>query len=182
MARVGPTALTKFGEGLNRTIKSSRQSLHPTRRLPIVFVAMFGFGKGKRSVPARGPGHRHASAEQRQEIYKRDGGRCVYCGVRLTRSAFHSDHVVAYSKRGGTVVANLAVSCGPCNMAKQAMSAESFQRVIKKQGLKARDQMAARHMTASAAHQHSRGKKGRVGKQVGRAIRRQAVRSAFKLF
>lgn len=143
---------------------------------------MFGFGKSKRSVPARGPGHRHASAEQRQEIYKRDGGRCVYCGVRLTRSAFHSDHVVAYSKRGGTVVANLAVSCGPCNMAKQAMSAESFQRIIKKQGLKTRDQMAARHMTASAAHHHSQRKKSRIGKQVGRAVRRQAVRRAFKLF
>lgn len=147
-------------------VKSSRKGLLPTRQLPNVSMAMFGFGKSKRSVPTRGPGHRHASQEQRQKIYKRDGGRCVYCGVRLTRSAFQSDHVVPYSKRGGTVVANLAVSCGPCNMAKQTMSAESFRRVIKERGLKTRDQMAARHMYASAAHQHSRRKKSKVVRAV----------------
>jgi 5-methylcytosine-specific restriction endonuclease McrA len=143
---------------------------------------MFGFGKRHPATPSRGPGHRHASQEQRQQIYARDGGRCVYCGVALTRSAFVSDHVVAYSKHGGTVVSNLAVSCARCNMAKQAMPAQSFQRIIRKQGLKTRDQMAARHMTGSEAHQRPQRKKSRAGKQVGRAVRRQAVRSIFKLF
>lgn len=55
------------------------------------------------------------SAELRQEVFQRDGYRCVSCGAstRLT-----IDHIIPISKGGTNDRANLQTLCRPCNTSK----------------------------------------------------------------
>ncbi len=56
----------------------------------------------------------------RQLVEARAGGACEYC--RLLQAAagvtFHIEHPVPRSRRGQTVMSNLALSCPGCNLAK----------------------------------------------------------------
>ncbi|HEX5472392.1 MAG TPA: HNH endonuclease signature motif containing protein [Lacipirellulaceae bacterium] len=56
----------------------------------------------------------------RKLVVARAGGACEYC--RLLQDAtgvtFHLEHVLPRSSGGETVLANLALSCPACNMAK----------------------------------------------------------------
>lgn len=54
----------------------------------------------------------------RQEVLKRDGHRCRYCGS--SSPVFHMDHVYPESKGGETSVENLVTACPSCNTKKQA--------------------------------------------------------------
>ena len=57
------------------------------------------------------------SARQRQEVYKRAGGCCEYCGrsvdVRLAK--FEIDHIVSLKYGGEESSENLCLTCAPCN-------------------------------------------------------------------
>lgn len=54
-------------------------------------------------------------ALSRQNIYKRDGYRCIYCG---SRDRLTLDHVIPRSKGGRDSWQNLATACQGCNTAK----------------------------------------------------------------
>ena len=60
----------------------------------------------------------------RHQVFKRDGYRCIYCGVelgdardgqRLGRSDFTIDHINPQDQGGGNTFANTAVACYECN-------------------------------------------------------------------
>ncbi len=53
-------------------------------------------------------------ALHREEVYKRDGYQCVYCGGPPE----HLDHVIPQSKGGGHDIRNLVTSCARCNLSK----------------------------------------------------------------
>lgn len=53
-------------------------------------------------------------ALHRQEVYKRDGYQCVYCGGQPE----HLDHVIPKSKGGIDHPINLVTSCARCNLSK----------------------------------------------------------------
>lgn len=63
----------------------------------------------------------------RQIVVARAGGACEYC--RLLQAAagvtFHLEHFVPLSHGGQTVLANLALSCPGCNLAKAERTAGS---------------------------------------------------------
>ena len=61
---------------------------------------------------------------QRVVIYRRDGGKCKYCGSQVPWSDFHADHVVAHSKAGPTTVENGWLACSKCNTKKGAKPVE----------------------------------------------------------
>lgn len=50
------------------------------------------------------------------EVYKRDKGRCVYCGSDVN---LHYDHIIPFSKGGSsTTAANIQLLCAKCNLRK----------------------------------------------------------------
>lgn len=59
----------------------------------------------------------------RYEVLRRDRFQCVLCGASPAKSPcceLHVDHVVAYSRGGQTVLANLRTLCSQCNVGKGA--------------------------------------------------------------
>ncbi|MBQ5923219.1 MAG: HNH endonuclease [Alistipes sp.] len=48
-------------------------------------------------------------------VYRRDGGRCVYCGATEN---LHLDHIIPFSCGGATSVENLQLLCQKCNLEK----------------------------------------------------------------
>ena len=49
------------------------------------------------------------------------GGRCAYCGKKLTDETFHVDHILPRCLGGSDAFGNLIASCSDCNYAKRGM-------------------------------------------------------------
>jgi 5-methylcytosine-specific restriction endonuclease McrA len=59
----------------------------------------------------------------REEIKRRDGYRCVYCG---SSEDLTIDHVVPQCKGGKTDSSNCVAACRSCNLAKGSMQVDEF--------------------------------------------------------
>lgn len=57
----------------------------------------------------------HIPREVVDAVYRRDGGRCVYCG---SVENLHLDHIIPFSRGGATNVENLQLLCQKCNLEK----------------------------------------------------------------
>lgn len=68
----------------------------------------------------------------RRRILARDGHRCFYCGAELPAAGrgAHVDHRHPVRRGGGDEEANLAASCGACNIAKGSMTEAQFLRYV----------------------------------------------------
>jgi hypothetical protein len=64
--------------------------------------------------------HRGFDEAQRIAIYRRDGGKCKFCGADVPWEDYHADHVVAHVQGGPTTVANGWLACSKCNLKKGA--------------------------------------------------------------
>ena len=60
---------------------------------------------------------RSFSQRQRQILSIVGGNTCQICGKNL-KEGFHADHVVAYSKKGKTILKNGQAICPKCNLKK----------------------------------------------------------------
>lgn len=54
-------------------------------------------------------------ADVRQFVWRRDDGRCIFCG---TEEDLQFDHVIPYSRGGANSVENIQILCGSCNRQK----------------------------------------------------------------
>jgi len=68
---------------------------------------------------------KHKIPPSRQNIFKRDGYQCVYCGDREKRR-LTIDHVIPQSKGGKNTWSNLVTACNDCNHSKADMSLSEF--------------------------------------------------------
>lgn len=59
----------------------------------------------------------------RQNVYKRDGFKCAYCG---NKKSLTWDHIVPECEGGKTTWTNLVTCCKQCNNEKDRMSVEEF--------------------------------------------------------
>lgn len=82
------------------------------------FYRVFGQAKPRLSPVA-------ITASQREEVVRRDGPVCRYCGRILADSEITMDHVVPRKLDGTNDPANLVVSCRPCNSSKGSRSEPS---------------------------------------------------------
>lgn len=64
------------------------------------------------------------SKRTRFEIFKRDGFRCMYCGITAVNSVMHVDHVKPVADGGDDDPANLVTACRDCNGGKSAVPLE----------------------------------------------------------
>lgn len=55
---------------------------------------------------------------KRFEIFKRDGFRCLYCGMTPPTVVLQCDHIIPVSNGGVDDASNLATSCESCNQGK----------------------------------------------------------------
>lgn len=62
------------------------------------------------------------SSRDRFLVLRRDGFRCVYCGLSAAETALHVDHVTAKAKGGDNHLDNYVTACKPCNLGKGVLS------------------------------------------------------------
>ena len=65
-------------------------------------------------------------ASKRRRILRRDGNRCVYCGLVCPPEELTLDHVEPRVKGGDASEGNLVTCCRACNRAKGGEAAWSF--------------------------------------------------------
>jgi hypothetical protein len=63
---------------------------------------------------------------RREEIFRRDGNRCVYCGVVFRPDELTLDHVQPRMRGGDASDGNLVACCVPCNTAKGGQAAWAY--------------------------------------------------------
>jgi hypothetical protein len=89
-------------------------------------IAKIGLGAAEAKIAgyeakkrrARILGRRESIPERvRQEVWRRDQGRCVYCG---SRERLEFDHIIPFSRGGSSTVRNLQLLCERCNRRKGA--------------------------------------------------------------
>ena len=60
----------------------------------------------------------------RDNIFRRDGYRCLYCGEAFMRKELTYDHVLPKSRGGKTTWLNIVSACKPCNLRKDDRTPE----------------------------------------------------------
>lgn len=76
---------------------------------------------------------KNISKALRQSVYEKYGGRCAYCGKRITLKDMQIDHINSVYNHGeNAAIENLMPSCRSCNFYKSTMSIEKFREQIGK--------------------------------------------------
>jgi len=70
-----------------------------------------------REARKRGNGGTH-TAEDIQDIFKQQRGKCAICAVSLKSISWHVDHVIPVVAGGSNDRRNLQILCAPCNLGK----------------------------------------------------------------
>lgn len=66
----------------------------------------------------------------RENIFRRDNHKCVYCGKDGTKKDLTLDHVIPQSKGGPNTWDNLVTACQPCNGEKADLTLEEYGKEI----------------------------------------------------
>ncbi len=78
---------------------------------------------------------RPRTLEERRDLYGKQEGYCLGCGVRTDLRLMHVDHVVPDIRSGPDVMANLQLLCGHCNLTKKAGTMPELWKVTRDKGL-----------------------------------------------
>lgn len=78
------------------------------------------------------PKRRKLTKAERQEVYKKCGGHCAYCGCDLAYKDMQVDHVDAVARGGEDNMGNWLPACRPCNYYKSTLSLDDFRECIRR--------------------------------------------------
>jgi len=67
------------------------------------------------------------TADEVKALFERQRGKCAGCSVVL-RKGYHIDHIVPLAGGGSNWIANIQLTCGPCNVRKGAIDPLDFAR------------------------------------------------------
>jgi len=84
----------------------------------------------------------------RDNVFRRDKGRCQYCHRVVRRHEITYDHVVPRRAGGKTSWQNLVLACRPCNQSKGGRTPEQAGMRLKVRPIEPRSLPAAREMLA----------------------------------
>ena len=73
---------------------------------------------------------RRLSAKERNEFYKMYGGRCAYCGAKITFRGMQIDHKIPLAINGEDTKENMLPACRTCRRIKGTSDIESFRKTI----------------------------------------------------
>lgn len=94
-------------------------------------------------------------ATRRIRVYRRDHGRCRFCGVSLSRTEFTLDHLLPRARGGPDWDINLVVACSPCNNTKG-------DRTVEESGLDLVGMEGFRHVWQEVQWELAHGRIGRI--------------------
>jgi hypothetical protein len=80
----------------------------------IMALIMFHF-KNSKVINSNNDESRYIPSNVKQEVWERDGGKCVLCG---SRKHLEYDHNIPVSKGGSNTVKNIQLLCKNCNRKK----------------------------------------------------------------
>ena len=69
------------------------------------------------------------------ELFKKQGGRCMYDGRKVQRDLFELDHKVPVSRGGTNRKSNFQLLCGTCNKRKGDLTDREFRRKYRAAGV-----------------------------------------------
>lgn len=69
-------------------------------------------------VVSTSPDFKHVDRVSRYMLYRRDNGRCGYCGAALGQREATIDHIIPKSQGGKTTWENVVLACQKCNSKK----------------------------------------------------------------
>lgn len=76
---------------------------------------------------------------EREAVYQKTGGRCAYCGMKISRREMQMDHVVPVKMYGRPGWAedlnnmdNILPACRPCNHYKSTYTLEKFRAALER--------------------------------------------------
>ncbi len=77
------------------------------------------------------PLRKRVSKQDREHFYKRQSGKCNYCGKKDVLAYFEIDHKNPVANNGANRTSNYQLLCGPCNKRKGDMTDGEFRRAYK---------------------------------------------------
>lgn len=69
-------------------------------------------------VISQAPNFKHIDRVSRYMLYKRDKGKCAYCGKEISQHEATVDHVIPKARGGEHVWENVVLACKKCNCKK----------------------------------------------------------------
>ena len=89
----------------------------------VIYLMVRLQGGGQRVKPTL---RRPFEPGQKEALFRRQGGRCMYCGAERDIREFQIDHMVPVVRGGPHEMTNFQLLCGPCNNRKRDYTDEEF--------------------------------------------------------
>ena len=86
----------------------------------------------------------------RKEVFRRQDGRCMYCGSRQRMDLMDVDHKIPVARGGSNQRSNLQLLCRICNVRKAAKTDREFRQAYQNAGVSQTQAVPSRTIRQSA--------------------------------